>query len=87
MDFEEVTSASADQVFDHLRSQLPTLKGTIRIFYTRFECIFPGQTLKPDWVVEYADEYRYVDPVDFSVAERQGENHTRNECRRYLPRI
>ena len=55
-DYEEVDSAAADALMQALREKLPSLPGT------RFG----------DLTVAAADEFRYVDPVDGSVSDRQG---------------
>lgn len=55
-DYEAVESAVADEMVAELRARLPDL---------------PGQPAG-DLVIERADEFSYEDPVDGSVAERQG---------------
>ena len=55
-DYEGVDSVAAEGIMAHLYAQLPTL---------------PGQSFG-DYTVEFADDFRYVDPVDGSVSEKQG---------------
>lgn len=55
-DYEAVDSEIANKIFDHLRELLPTLSD--KIF--------------GDYVVSYADEFSYKDPVDQSISEQQG---------------
>jgi phosphoglucomutase len=55
-DYESVASAIANGIIEHLRSQMPTLAG--RSF--------------GEYVVKYADEFRYQDPIDDSITENQG---------------
>lgn len=55
-DYEGIETAHADGLMAHLREQLAGL---------------PGQTFG-DYTVSYADDFRYVDPVDSSVSEKQG---------------
>ena len=55
-DYEAVESDIANGIMDHLRDQLKTLSG--QSF---------GQ-----YVVQYADEFSYTDPIDNSVSEQQG---------------
>jgi phosphoglucomutase len=55
-DYEAVDSKAADGLVDALRAQTATL---------------PGQRLG-SYTVDYADDFRYVDPIDDSVSEKQG---------------
>ncbi|HOW77699.1 MAG TPA: alpha-D-glucose phosphate-specific phosphoglucomutase, partial [Candidatus Competibacteraceae bacterium] len=55
-DYEAVDSAAANGLVDALRAATATL---------------PGQQLG-SYVVDYADDFRYVDPIDDSVSEKQG---------------
>ncbi|MDS4020123.1 MAG: alpha-D-glucose phosphate-specific phosphoglucomutase [Candidatus Competibacter sp.] len=55
-DYEAVDSKAADGLVDALRSQTATL---------------PGRRLG-SYTVDYADDFRYVDPIDDSVSEKQG---------------
>ncbi|MDB9312645.1 alpha-D-glucose phosphate-specific phosphoglucomutase [Spirulina sp. CS-785/01] len=55
-DYEEVDKAAATELMDNLRSQFTPLKGQTFGFYT----------------IEYADDFSYTDPVDGSIAEKQG---------------
>ncbi|MBK8183713.1 MAG: alpha-D-glucose phosphate-specific phosphoglucomutase [Candidatus Competibacteraceae bacterium] len=55
-DYEAVDSKAADGLVNALRAQSPTL---------------PGQKLG-SYTVDYADDFRYVDPIDDSVSEKQG---------------
>lgn len=55
-DYEGIDNQIAQGIMDHLRNQLASL---------------PGQTFGA-YTVRYADDFRYVDPVDGSVTERQG---------------
>ena len=55
-DYEGVDSVAAEGIMARLYAQLPTL---------------PGQSFG-DYTVEFADDFRYVDPVDGSVSEKQG---------------
>ncbi|MEO0759046.1 MAG: alpha-D-glucose phosphate-specific phosphoglucomutase [Cyanobacteria bacterium J06648_16] len=55
-DYEGVEKEKANGLMGNLRSQLPSL---------------PGKPLG-DYTVEYADDFSYTDPVDGSVAEKQG---------------
>jgi phosphoglucomutase len=55
-DYEEIDTAAAEGVMDHVRNQLPRLAGQT----------FGGFT------VERADEFSYEDPVDGSIAKAQG---------------
>ncbi|MGD8912916.1 MAG: alpha-D-glucose phosphate-specific phosphoglucomutase [Candidatus Thiodiazotropha sp.] len=55
-DYEAIDKADADQLMEALREKLPNL---------------PGQVLGK-YVVDYADDFAYTDPVDDSRSERQG---------------
>ncbi|HRX70401.1 MAG: alpha-D-glucose phosphate-specific phosphoglucomutase [Candidatus Competibacteraceae bacterium] len=55
-DYEAVDSAAANGLVDALRAASATL---------------PGQQLG-SYTVDYADDFRYVDPIDESVSEKQG---------------
>lgn len=55
-DYEAVDSQAADGLVNALRDQSATL---------------PGQKLG-SYTVDYADDFRYVDPIDHSVSEKQG---------------
>ena len=55
-DYEAVDSAIANGIVEHLRSQLPSL---------------PDQAFG-EYVVKFADEFSYNDPVDGSVSSNQG---------------
>ena len=55
-DYEAVDTDIANEIFDHLISQLPALVGQKFAEYT----------------VKYADEFSYTDPVDQSVSNNQG---------------
>ena len=55
-DYEAVDSAAANGLVDALRAATATL---------------PGQPLG-SYVVDYADDFRYVDPIDDSVSDQQG---------------
>jgi phosphoglucomutase len=55
-DYEAVDTEIANDIFDHLRDQLPALA---------------GQTFG-DYKIDYADEFSYTDPVDHSVSANQG---------------
>ena len=55
-DYEAVDSAAANGLVDALRAATATL---------------PGQQLG-SYTVDYADDFRYVDPIDDSVSEQQG---------------
>jgi phosphoglucomutase len=55
-DYEEIDTAAAEGVMDHVRNQLPRLAGQT----------FGG------FMVERADEFSYEDPVDGSIAKAQG---------------
>lgn len=55
-DYEAVDSSIANGILDHLRNQLPNL---------------PGRSWG-DFVVKFADEFCYHDPVDGSVSSNQG---------------
>ncbi len=55
-DYEAVDIDIANEIFDHLISQLPALVGQQFAEYT----------------VKYADEFSYTDPVDQSVSNNQG---------------
>jgi len=55
-DYEAIESDIANDIMDHLRSQLATLTGQLCGSYT----------------VKYADEFSYTDPVDHSVSAQQG---------------
>jgi phosphoglucomutase len=55
-DYEAVDSAAAEGVMRHLRDQLPSLPGKRAATLT----------------IEKADDFSYTDPVDGSVADRQG---------------
>lgn len=56
-DYEEVDSESANRLMQHVRTQLTALKGTVFAI---------------DWIIENAEEYCYIDPIDGSKAEKQG---------------
>ncbi|MBE0468743.1 MAG: alpha-D-glucose phosphate-specific phosphoglucomutase [Methyloprofundus sp.] len=55
-DYEAVESDLANDIMDHLRSQLAILTGQLCGSYT----------------VKYADEFSYTDPIDHSVSAQQG---------------
>jgi len=55
-DYEAVASDIANDIIEHLKSQLPALAG--RTF--------------GEYVVKYADEFSYHDPIDDSVTDHQG---------------
>jgi phosphoglucomutase len=55
-DYEAVDSAAANGLVDTLRAAIATL---------------PGQRFG-SYTVDYADDFRYVDPIDDSVSEKQG---------------
>ncbi|MGR8980965.1 MAG: alpha-D-glucose phosphate-specific phosphoglucomutase [Gammaproteobacteria bacterium] len=55
-DYEAVETPIANDIVEHLRNMLPGL---------------PGQTFG-DYVVKYADEFGYIDPVDGSISTNQG---------------
>ena len=55
-DYENVDSAKAEGIMAHIKAQMPSL---------------PGKSFG-DYTVEFADDFRYVDPVDGSVSENQG---------------
>ena len=55
-DYEAVDSAAANALIDTLRAATATL---------------PGQTLGR-YVVDYADDFRYLDPIDDSISDKQG---------------
>ncbi|UMY15528.1 alpha-D-glucose phosphate-specific phosphoglucomutase [Methylobacterium organophilum] len=70
-DYEEIESEAAAKVMDHLRAQLPEL---------------PGRRVG-DFTVKSADEFRYVDPVDGSVSDKQGIRITFEEDARIVYRL
>ncbi len=55
-DYENVDSTRAEGIMAHIKAQMPSL---------------PGKQFG-DYTVEFADDFRYVDPVDGSVSENQG---------------
>lgn len=55
-DYEAVDSAAANELVEVLRAATATL---------------PGQQLG-SYTVDYADDFRYIDPIDDSVSEKQG---------------
>ncbi|MCD2450263.1 alpha-D-glucose phosphate-specific phosphoglucomutase [Methylicorpusculum oleiharenae] len=55
-DYEAVETAIGNEIMDHLRNQLPGLK---------------GQTFG-EYTVKYADEFSYTDPIDGSISKNQG---------------
>ena len=55
-DYEAIESPVADSIVEHLREQLTTL---------------PGQSFG-EYVVGYADEFSYEDPIDGSISKNQG---------------
>ncbi|MGR9035266.1 MAG: alpha-D-glucose phosphate-specific phosphoglucomutase [Gammaproteobacteria bacterium] len=55
-DYEAVETPIANDIVEHLRNMLPGL---------------PSQTFG-DYVVKYADEFGYIDPVDGSISTNQG---------------
>jgi phosphoglucomutase len=55
-DYEAVETPIANSIVEHLRSQLPALS---------------GQAFG-DYIVKYADEFSYEDPVDGSLSKNQG---------------
>lgn len=55
-DYEAVASDIANGIIEHLRSQLPTLA---------------GQSFG-EYVVKFADEFSYQDPIDDSISSNQG---------------
>ena len=55
-DYEAIESPIANSIVEHLREQLTTL---------------PGQSFG-EYVVSYADEFSYEDPIDGSISKNQG---------------
>ncbi|MDD2659087.1 MAG: alpha-D-glucose phosphate-specific phosphoglucomutase [Methylococcales bacterium] len=55
-DYEAVETPIANSIVEHLRNQLPTL---------------PGQSFG-EYIVKYADEFSYEDPIDGSISNNQG---------------
>jgi phosphoglucomutase len=55
-DYEAVETPIANGILEHLRNQLTTL---------------PGQTFG-EYIVKYADEFSYEDPIDGSISKNQG---------------
>ena len=55
-DYEAVETSIANSILEYLRNQLPTL---------------PGQSFG-EYVVKYADEFSYEDPIDGSISTNQG---------------
>lgn len=55
-DYEAVEAPIANAIVEHLRSQLPTLPGSVF----------------GDYTVKYADEFSYEDSVDGSISKNQG---------------
>jgi phosphoglucomutase len=55
-DYEAVETTIADSILEHLRSQLPVLS---------------GQAFG-EYIIKYADEFSYKDPVDGSISKNQG---------------
>ncbi|MGK2229713.1 alpha-D-glucose phosphate-specific phosphoglucomutase, partial [Devosia sp.] len=56
-DYEEVDATIAGKLVDDLRAQLPSL---------------PGKNFGEDLQVAYADDFKYLDPVDGSTSAKQG---------------
>jgi phosphoglucomutase len=55
-DYEAIETSIANSILEHLRNQLTTL---------------PGQSFG-EYVVKYADEFSYEDPIDGSISSNQG---------------
>jgi phosphoglucomutase len=55
-DYEAIETSIANSILEHLRNQLPAL---------------PGQSFG-EYVVKYADEFSYEDPIDGSISSNQG---------------
>lgn len=55
-DYEGVDSTAAEGIMKHLKDQFPTL---------------PGKSFG-EYSVEFADDFRYEDPIDGSISEHQG---------------
>jgi len=55
-DYEAIETPIANSIVEHLRNQFPTL---------------PGQTFG-EYVVKFADEFSYEDPIDGSISKNQG---------------
>ncbi|MDD1641211.1 MAG: alpha-D-glucose phosphate-specific phosphoglucomutase, partial [Methylococcaceae bacterium] len=55
-DYEAVETPIANSIVEHLRNQLPSL---------------PGQSFG-EYVVKFADEFSYEDPIDGSISKNQG---------------
>ncbi|MDD5580340.1 MAG: alpha-D-glucose phosphate-specific phosphoglucomutase [Methylobacter sp.] len=55
-DYEAIETTIADSILEHLRNQLPALS---------------GQDFG-EYIVKYADEFSYEDPVDGSISKNQG---------------
>ncbi|TXN83348.1 alpha-D-glucose phosphate-specific phosphoglucomutase [Methylobacterium sp. WL8] len=70
-DYEEIASDAANRLMDGLREKLAAL---------------PGRRIG-DFTVSAADDFRYVDPVDGSVSERQGVRVTFAEDARIVYRL
>ncbi|TXM64515.1 alpha-D-glucose phosphate-specific phosphoglucomutase [Methylobacterium sp. WL120] len=70
-DYEEIASDAANRLIDGLREKLAAL---------------PGRRIG-DFTVSAADDFRYVDPVDGSVSERQGVRVTFAEDARIVYRL
>jgi phosphoglucomutase len=60
-DYEEVDSSGANQMMDHIQSSM-NVGGSLSA----------GSVIYPGWTIESSEEYEYQDPVDLSVAKRQG---------------
>ena len=57
-DYEECEAVAAERMFDHLRGQIERVKAS--------------PVVRDGWTVSSAEEYTYVDPVDKTVASKQG---------------
>lgn len=55
-DYEAIETPIANSILEHLRNQLPEL---------------PGQSFG-EFVIKYADEFSYEDPIDGSISKNQG---------------
>lgn len=75
-DYEGVESEAADRMFDHIRGKIADnslARGRLLLpCMCYLSTLYIGVKLAEGWTVASAEEYRYVDPIDGSIAEKQG---------------
>jgi phosphoglucomutase len=71
-DYEGVDAAAGDAVMAHLRARVARFAAAAAAAAGAAAAAAYTEALAPGFDLATADEFRYVDPVDHSVSERQG---------------